>query len=187
MRWCKLALEQMSEPADQRRCTGANWQKQEQPPCVSCRSDLGNYVNICTIWAFLRLLAWLVSNAYSLTPAMIWKLQSVSEVDELSWNGMSSANPFTMSSTNPFTSDTSEEELEGPRPGPVSKLFGLSRSCKSNFFVHLTWKNPKEMGNFEFWQIWLVQAGAWGKRGKGAKGVGGEAFAAGGDIVDCIL
>ena len=44
---------------------------------------------------------------------------------------MSSANPFTvdtMSSTNPFTSDTSEEELEGPRPGPVSKLFGLSRS-----------------------------------------------------------
>jgi len=43
---------------------------------------------------------------------------------------MSSANPFTadtMSSTNPFTSDTSEEELEGPRPGPVSKLFGLSR------------------------------------------------------------
>jgi len=32
-----------------------------------------------------------------------------------------------MSSTNPFTSDTSEEELEAPRPGPVSKLFGLPR------------------------------------------------------------
>ena len=45
-----------------------------------------------------------------------------------SW--ISSGNPFTpdtMSSTNPFTSDTSEEELEAPRPGPVSKLFGLSR------------------------------------------------------------
>ena len=43
---------------------------------------------------------------------------------------ISSGNPFTAettSSTNPFTSDTSEEELEGPRPGPVSKLFGLSR------------------------------------------------------------
>jgi len=42
-------------------------------------------------------------------------------------DGIRSANPDRMSSTNPFTSDSSEEELEGPRPGPVSKLFGLSR------------------------------------------------------------
>ena len=30
-----------------------------------------------------------------------------------------------MSSTNPFTTD-SEEEREGPRPGPVSRLFGVT-------------------------------------------------------------
>ena len=88
-----------------------------------------------------------------------------------SW--ISSGNPFTpdtMSSTNPFTSDTSEEELEAPRPGPVSKLFGLPRLSNNLLFFLL----PKI--------CFCVQARARGEGGERAEGVGGEADAAGDNI-----